>query len=964
MVNINKVIFEFTTGNEEFAQHVNQRWESLYQPVFEKVAEEVMTCYNHEDETCIIENLPLDLGTIPEEDFDTLYPKRLREALHEWFKQINTESPGTTRTEGVRRISNQQNKLEILIYFLLHGYLPSTAQNDNIQLGSLLNEVLYSSAGLFREFLERYAHYDFLHRRLALQFTDEQLENIINRCRPSESKFVNLYTRVQIKAYKNKPVQEISFPEYRNAVWILVLAYLFTETGSRFNRKQLVLYTLRGLAARFNFTFVGLTRMVTDNIPELEKTVEQLPELFDILKEIRQETHGDMMAADAGYMDYSLREIVFSIRFDRTHHSHLFSYANMGQLLSVPLTCRKLLAQLSEKEIHRLVEIVLPAESPFIISYAQLLDRHHERNTFAGKAGNEFSLLKWEFIFQVIYAAPFAAFSRQMFVLSVIQKLGAHYNLSVEDIISFLLLDKEMFTIYSSLNVLPVLTELHIKLAQSIIPGNPEEIPALSREDFILLLSDSVRFGHFIHTCTEAVIHQLLHQLNPEQSGFIITYAQLLSQYSNKGKLEGKSGSDFQALKWKVIFSWLMTENQAFFQRKYFIYSTLSQLAAHYNQSMIDLLDYLSTEIRTRNIPGLYSGLKDILASLYNELVLSSSDSSKNIKKMNPETVSGWIIFLFGAHSSKSIREYEVKNWLALLLENHPETISALWKAGKLDTMYLLKIINSKTELQILWIKKIGGARLYDLWLEWKKKTGELNSKSIQHYIANWIVQLTLRDYLGFSENEKEHFLTERLAKSLPTGISAILKETNHSNVKQILEIMETNNNNEPIRIENAGLMLFSPFFHRLLLIYLNDDKRSFKDEENHKRAIFLLQYVVMGQEKEYDENELFLNKVIVGWPLEKPIPRGMLLPESERKRADEMLEAGKNNWPKLRQTSIVTIREAFLKRPGTIQLDEKGTWEIKVEEKPYDMLLESLPWNFRMLKHPWHENLIMTKWK
>lgn len=963
MVNINKIIFEFTAGNKEFAQNINRRWESFYQPVFERVAEEVMTRYEREDETCIIESLPLDLGTIPEEDFDAHFPERLKEAMHKWFRQMSTNTPETTQSGTIRRISNQQNKLEILMYFLLHGYFPRIAENENIQLGALLNEVLQSSAALFRDFLESYAHYDFLHRRLALQFTDEELESLINKCRPTESKFVNLYVRVQINAYRNKPTRDISFPDYRNAVWILVLAYLFTETGSRFNRKQLILYTLRGLAARFNFTFPGLTRMVTDHIPELEKTVEQLPELWDILKEIRQDVHAHIITADADYLDYSLREIVFSLRFDRQRHSHLFSPENLGLLLSVPVTCRKLLVQLSEKEIYRLVEIILPAESPFVIAYAQLLDKHHDRNSFAGKAGSEFSLLKWEFIFQVIYVAPLSAFNRQLFVLSVIQKLGAHYNLSTEDVLRFLLLDKEMFTIYSSLNIWPVLSELNSKYYKILPEEMTEELfTELSREDVITLLIDPVKFSHFITTYSQMEIHRLLHQLDSGQSEFIITYSQLLDLYSNKGKLEGKSGSDFQVLKWKILFSYLVAENKSFFNRKYFIYTTLSQLAAHYNQSIIDLLDYLSTEIRSGSIPGFHTDLKEILTSLYNEIYLSSATPSR-IKKMDRETVSGWIVFLFGTQTSKSLREEEVMKWLVYLLENQPEVFSVLWKSGKLDTIYLLKIINSKPELQSLWIKKVGGSQLYDLWMRWMKKLDEL--KPITPYIINWIVQLTLRDYLGFSESEKEHFITERLIKSLPPGISAILQETNYFNIKPILEIMETNNrqNSEGIQIENAGLMLMAPFFTRLLARYLNSE-RKFIDDEQKIRAIFQLQYVAMGEQKEYNESQLFLNKLIVGWPTEKALPRSITLEKADIDLSEEMLTAAKNYWEKLKGSSVNTVREAFLKRAGTARLNDDRMWEITVEQKPYDMLLDSLPWTFELTRYPWNDYLIHTYWR
>ncbi|MCD8184816.1 MAG: hypothetical protein LUE99_19060 [Bacteroides sp.] len=159
-------------------------------------------------------------------------------------------------------------------------------------------------------------------------------------------------------------------------------------------------------------------------------------------------------------------------------------------------------------------------------------------------------------------------------------------------------------------------------------------------------------------------------------------------------------------------------------------------------------------------------------------------------------------------------------------------------------------------------------------------------------------------------------------------------------------------------------LTLFSRLFK--LLGYL-DDSRQFKDEDSKVRAIFVLEYLVYGEQREYPEAELYLNKLLVGKTDNKPLPRSCPLTEEEMKTTDELLSSIKVIWDKMKNTSETAIRYSFVQREGLVTDDDgRGMkkWNIKVSERAYDVLLDTLPWSFKLIRYPWMDYMIETYWR
>ena len=165
----------------------------------------------------------------------------------------------------------------------------------------------------------------------------------------------------------------------------------------------------------------------------------------------------------------------------------------------------------------------------------------------------------------------------------------------------------------------------------------------------------------------------------------------------------------------------------------------------------------------------------------------------------------------------------------------------------------------------------------------------------------------------------------------------------------------------EQLQIYNAGLALIWPFVGTLFtrLGYIKD--KAFIDKESQFRAVHLLQYIIDGGDTS-PEFVLVFNKLICGIPLADPLDMFVALTNEEKQEADQLLESIKSKWKEMKNTSLATFRDSFLKRGGALTFDEKN-WKLKVESKPIDVLLRKLPWGISLIKFHWINYMIFVEW-
>ena len=277
-----------------------------------------------------------------------------------------------------------------------------------------------------------------------------------------------------------------------------------------------------------------------------------------------------------------------------------------------------------------------------------------------------------------------------------------------------------------------------------------------------------------------------------------------------------------------------------------------------------------------------------------------------------------------------------------------------------------------------------------DKWLEWTDTADWLYlAASLSFSKAELLRQIT--DSLSLSEEERKKALatyiiygdTEEWPYATPQetvhdfiGMLPSLQEVDNEKkeetvrrVEAELALSETESPAEEelpeaLTVGNAGLCLLAPWFVRLfaMLGWLDEERKKFRSTASKVRAVFLLQYTVCGEEREWREAELAFNRLLTDLPGNVPLPGRLPLTEEERQTADSMVAGVKANWPQMGGTSVEGFRGSFLLREGTLEQEEEH-WLLTVEEKAYDILLETVPWGFRQIRLPWLKKHVQVRW-
>ncbi|UXH79416.1 contractile injection system tape measure protein [Roseateles amylovorans] len=174
----------------------------------------------------------------------------------------------------------------------------------------------------------------------------------------------------------------------------------------------------------------------------------------------------------------------------------------------------------------------------------------------------------------------------------------------------------------------------------------------------------------------------------------------------------------------------------------------------------------------------------------------------------------------------------------------------------------------------------------------------------------------------------------------------------------------------EAMSVENAGLVLLSPYLPRLFSMLDLGTERAFHSEASAIRGVLVLQLLATGQ-TDAPEPSLLLNKLLCGLDLALPVPRDWTPTAAERQAVDGLLGAVIQHWRALGSTSVGGLQGTFLRRLGRLSRErgdedagDSEAWRLAVEPGTFDMLIDRLPWGYSTVKFPWMERVLHVDWR
>lgn len=378
------------------------------------------------------------------------------------------------------------------------------------------------------------------------------------------------------------------------------------------------------------------------------------------------------------------------------------------------------------------------------------------------------------------------------------------------------------------------------------------------------------------------------------------------------------------------------------------------QEAEHNNQ----LDNLISSLINNRQVPGRVSSgsgasEKGLLAAIATQYPDSLLQALKQYGNTAPHIL--WL--------SRSLRFGQLIRCIERTNRQQAPLLGILKKLYTALGTILLTGIAAK-EMQCLLVEKVISAWINDHWKSiapeqiWNEMIWEA---SIKKGIAK-------KDLLTSLQKEKA-CLPHALQRSLDNITIRNKPSTRHSvSKKPVIQNKLTKGTNVEKEsswpVKNAGLVLVSSYiqllFKRLGIIEsLGNAAKA--NEAAASDAVHYLQYIANGL-CTTEEHLLALNKLLCGIPLHQPVYSEIEIPEGHKTLVNEMLLAIIGYWPAIGACSVEGFRGNWLVRDGLLT-EKDDRWELTIEKRAYDLLLNKSPFSFSIIKYPWMPKPLHVNW-
>jgi len=888
-----------------------------------------------------------------------------KSSLFEIISELKSELPTQKQEEEIEKKADFEQEIAFITIFL------EKRKESSLEVFFENWTILFKkSPEKLKELIIEKGKSAMVRKKMADIFTEKQLEQSIRLIEPSNANYIISYVQETAKKQEKQQLVKANKKAFHKSTWEFILTYLLVDRGSTFNKKSFLKSTLRQMAQRYQ---IRMSVLVENLLSTIEQKTEKMAIFSEILLEIRQEIQKNevfRLKQPAQMPEQSQTESVLFFlnygffkeknagleaileNFEEQNWQELVSYYQKNTTKSHFIY--RLFEQFSEKYIAIFMQKVVPKNTILLESFKKMEEQSPQKVYFyrlvlQDIAKNQHIDLEKAFIESLQKPQDWLQAWKNTKDIGLVKKLldqetifVSYFleNISQSDkkiIVEKLDIDEQkklLFSTHRQLSFAFLENSLDKKIFESILPFFLEkDFSRKNMENIKTQLLDNKHFINYIETSFNENI-------------------------------------DF----WEN-FLW------TFFEKKKLLFPIDEQ-------KIIQLFIEKNTERFVLFLEKLPNKLQEQVLKTYSLQALYRKKYRKNATLFLVKRFLKTGKAVFGISVSELEKIVQEK-----ISQSPKEIVPLLLKA--IQNKYIIKTWSNKFLSQVL--QKI----FYAVSPSNYQKINDLIHYIQQAYFMSSLPQdiafdielsvelfaYSVRNSFNFDDftekivsflAKKINFPDYEIAQSLkehlsPAAPAAIEKKLNK--IKQSKSVAKSEKTvwlrDEPFGygskhkeyyINNSGLVILAPYFLRYFGMVGLKIGKNFRDETSANRAVHLLEYLAT-KNTQSPENELILNKILCGLPIDYPVTGSIDITEKEIEISESLLGAVVANWSILKDTSNDGLREGFLRREGKI-IDEDSHWSLKVDRKTLDILLDHLSWQIGIIQTVDMPKILYVDWK
>ena len=368
-----------------------------------------------------------------------------------------TQPPAQTAAESLVQASYAAtySDLDLLAYYLLRGAAPvwarpgATTQME-AQFQEMMAETPESIATLIRALGQR----EDVRKRLARQFAEPTLRQLIRVLEPQEAPFIIRYSEDLRTAHREEPAVQADAAGFREAVWEFILTYLLVERGSIFNTRMFVRSVLMQMAARYNVTYADLLVFVAARLRDIPASAAHTQRLVTLLSSLQEEA-ATAPAAGRAAPEPPLAEAAEALRAFLRYGllpeaaqtprrlAQWLRRIDDATLLDVlrrlgpqPQVVERIVQQWPAAALDRIVRLLAPAEAATILAYIRTIRLAGRRGRLIDETAAAFRTRLRTDVLAYLLHAQSAAVSTKALITATLQLAAARHGIDYDAVLT------------------------------------------------------------------------------------------------------------------------------------------------------------------------------------------------------------------------------------------------------------------------------------------------------------------------------------------------------------------------------------------------------------------------------------------------------------------------------------------------------------------------------------------------